>query len=55
MRKNVFGRPAGEVKPRPIGQKAETRRGQISTAFARKHRIQLFLQGMQVQDVGRRI
>lgn len=55
MRKNVFGRPTGEVKPRPIGQKAETRRGQISTAFARKHRIQLVPQGMQMQDVGRRI
>ena len=55
MRKNVLGRPAGEIEPGAVGQKAETGRRQISTAFTRKHDIQLFLQGMQMQDVGCRI
>ena len=52
MRKNILGRPTGEIEPGAVGQKAETGRRQIGAILTRKHDVELFLQGMQMQDVG---
>ena len=55
MRKDVFHRPAGQIQPDPIGQKAEAGFRQVPPSFTQEHDVKLIPQGMQVQDVGRRL
>src|SRR5262245_2656638 len=55
MRKNILGRPTSEIEPGTIRQEAETRSRQIGTVLTRQHDVELFLQGVQMQDVGCRI
>jgi hypothetical protein len=43
MRKNILGRPTGEIEPGAVGQEVETGRRQIGTTLTRKHDVKLFL------------
>ena len=51
MREDVLMLPAGEVKLRPGGQKAETGFGEAHTPFAFEHGVQHRLQPVQVGDI----
>mgnify|MGYP001797807136 CR=1 FL=1 len=55
MRKDILGRPAGQIQTRPIGQEAETGGRQFGAALARQHHVQPFAQRMQVPHGGRRL
>src|SRR5918996_561645 len=55
MVENVVAGPAGDVEPDPIGQKPEAGGRQLATPFAREHGLELVLERMQMQHVGRRI
>src|SRR6185312_16590545 len=50
---DVVGCPAGQVEPRPVGQEAETGRGEVGTTLACQHGVQFFAQRMQIKHIGR--
>ena len=55
MREDVDIFPAGEVQRGTMGKISEAGRRQLGATFAREHGIQLFPQGMQIENVGRGI
>src|SRR6478736_4256340 len=55
MRKNILGRPTGEVETHAIWQKMKAGCRQISAALAREHDVELLLQRMQMKDIRRRV
>ena len=52
MGEDILGRPAGKIEPRPVGQEAEAGRRELPAAFPHQHRVELLLEGMQMQHVG---
>src|SRR6516225_7768485 len=55
MGKNVLGGPAGEVKPYPVRQEAKTGRREVRAPLAEEDDVELFLERVQVQHIGRRV
>src|ERR671930_1972470 len=55
MGKDVLVRPAGEVEPHPIREKAKTSRRQLGAPLTEKDGVELLLERMQVQNIGRGI
>ena len=53
MREYVLLGPARQIEPDPVRQEPETRLREIGAALASQHRIELFLERMQVKHVGR--
>src|SRR3954470_9063373 len=52
MGENILRRPAGEVQPYPVGEKAKASGREVGATLAREHGVEPFLQGMEMQDVG---
>src|SRR3982750_404030 len=50
----VFG-PSPEVEARPDGQESEAGGGQLGAVFARQTALELGLQGVKVEDIGRSV
>src|SRR6476469_9077298 len=55
MCKDVVRIPACKVETDPFRQETKAGRRKLNSALAKKHGIQLSLQGVKVQDVGGRI
>src|SRR5262249_54517770 len=55
MGENILGRPAGKIEPDPVGQEAKAGFGELPAPFAGEDGVELLPQGVQVQDIGRRI
>src|SRR5258706_7939823 len=55
MGKYVLGRPAGQVEPGPVRQEPEAGRGKLAPALPGQHDVELVLQAVEVEHVGRRI
>src|SRR5207302_2429057 len=55
MGKDVLGGPAGEVEPYPVRQKAKTGRREFGAPLADEDGVELFLERVQVQHIGRRV
>src|SRR3954447_18521298 len=55
MGKYVLGSPASQVEPGPIWQEPEAGRGKLAPTLPGQHDVELVLQGVEVEHVGRRI
>ena len=55
MRKDILSGPARRIQPDPVGQEAETGLRQVRALFPDQHGVELRLEGVQMQHVGRRI
>src|ERR1700730_18844122 len=55
MGKAVSAPPPGEVEPYPVGQEAKTGRREFGPPLADEDGVELFLERVQVQHIGRRV
>ena len=55
MREYIRIGPPHQVQPRPCGHKVETGGGDLEAVLALEHRVKADAQGMQIEDVGRRV
>src|SRR5215471_19220510 len=55
MGKDVLGGPAGKVKPDPVRQEAKTGRREVRAPLTDENGVELFLERVQVQHIGRRV
>src|SRR5260370_17770191 len=53
--KQLWGGPAGEVEPYPVRQEAKTGRREFGAPLSDEDGVELFLERVQVQHIGRRI
>jgi hypothetical protein len=55
VRKNVHGLESGEIEADAIGEISEGGAGKLVPPLASQHGVKLLAQGVQMQDVRRRI